>query len=135
MEKIKWDESFSVGVSEMDRQHRRIIDLINSLIEKQAIEVDSEIISDTLTRMLEYANEHFRREEQYMLESAYPDYSRQRGEHNEFRKKTAFFSIDIIRGKATIPKEILTYLKDWWTNHILESDMRYKDFFSERGVK
>ncbi len=135
MEKIKWDDSFSVGVSEMDRQHRRIIDLINSLIERQKIEVDSEIISDTLTRMLEYANEHFRREEQYMLESAYPDYSRQREEHNEFRKKTAFFSIDIIKGKAAIPKEILTYLKDWWTNHILKSDMRYKDFFSERGVK
>lgn len=135
MEKIKWDESFSVGVSEMDRQHRRIIDLINSLIEKHEIEVDSEIISDTLTRMLEYANEHFRREEQYMLESGYPDYSRQREEHNEFKKKTALFSIDIIKGKATIPKEILTYLKDWWTNHILESDMRYKDFFSERGVK
>ena len=78
MEKIIWDEGFSVGVPEMDRQHRQIIYLINSLIEKQYIAVDSEIISDTLARMLEYANEHFRREEQYMLESGYPDFSKQR---------------------------------------------------------
>lgn len=135
MEKIVWDEGFSVGVSEMDRQHRRIIDLINSLIEKQDIEVDSEIISDILAKMLEYAHEHFRREEQYMLESGYPDYSRQREEHNEFRKRTPSFSIDVIRGKATIPKDILIYLKEWWVNHILNADMKYKDFFNERGLK
>lgn len=135
MEKIIWDEGFSVGVSEMDRQHRRIIDIINSLIEKQDIGVDSEIISDTLIMMLEYANEHFRREEQYMLESGYPDYSRQRREHNEFRKRTAFFSIDTIRHKTAIPKEVLAYLKEWWVNHILNADMKYKTFFIERGVK
>lgn len=135
MEKIKWDDSFSVGVSEMDRQHKRIIDLINSLIEKQEMEVDSEIISDTLTRMLEYANEHFGREEQYMLESGYPDYSRQKEEHNEFRKRTAFFSVDTIKHKMTIPKEVLAYLKEWWVNHILNADMKYKAFFVERGVK
>lgn len=135
MEKIIWDEGFSVGVSEMDRQHRRIIDIINSLIEKQDIGVDSEIISDTLIMMLEYANEHFRREEQYMLESGYPDYSRQRREHNEFRKRTAFFSIDTIRHKTAIPKEVLAYLKEWWVNHILNADMKYKTLFIERGVK
>lgn len=135
MEKIIWDEGFSVGVSEMDRQHRRIIDIINSLIEKQDIEVDSEIISDTLIMMLEYANEHFRREEQYMLESDYPGYSRQRQEHNEFRKRTAFFSIDTIRHKTAIPKEVLAYLKEWWVNHILKIDMKYKAFFVERDVK
>ena len=112
MEKIIWDEGFSVGVPEMDRQHRQIIYLINSLIEKQYIAVDSEIISDTLARMLEYANEHFRREEQYMLESGYPDFSKQREEHNEFRKRTAFFSIDTIRHKTTIPKEASPILKN-----------------------
>ncbi|MBM2837522.1 MAG: hemerythrin-like metal-binding protein [Deltaproteobacteria bacterium] len=135
MEKIIWDEGFSVGVSEMDRQHRRIIDIINSLIEKQDIEVDSEIISDTLIRMLEYANEHFRKEEQYMLEYDYPGHSRQREEHNEFRKRTAFFSIDTIKHKTTIPKDVLAYLKEWWVNHILKADMKYKTFFVERGVK
>lgn len=44
MEKIIWDEGFSVGVSEMDRQHRRIIELINSLIEKQDIRRCSPIL-------------------------------------------------------------------------------------------
>lgn len=135
MEKIKRDDSFSVGVSEMDRQHKRIIDLINSLIEKQEMEVDSELISDTLIRMSEYANEHFGREEQYMLESGYPDYSRQKEEHNEFRKRTAFFSVDTIRRKMTIPEEVLAYLKEWWVNHILNADMKYKAFFVEKGVR
>ena len=33
MKKIVWDKSFSVGVKEMDEQHKQIIMMVNRLIE------------------------------------------------------------------------------------------------------
>ena len=135
MEKIIWDETFSVGVRDLDAQHKQIVIMVNTLIEMGDTKVNSEIISDTLTKMTQYAIEHFQKEEQYMIEYSYPEYPAQRKHHQEFKKKTAGFSMETMLHKATVPTEIFTYLKLWWTNHILQEDMQYKQFFNDRGLR
>ena len=134
MEKIIWDESFSVGVRNLDAQHKQIVIMVNTLIEMSDTKVDSEIISDTLTKMTKYAIDHFEREEQYMLEYSYPEYSAQRKQHQEFKIKTVGFCMETMAHKVTVPTEIFTYLRSWWTNHILKEDMKYKKYFNERGL-
>lgn len=135
MERIKWDDSFSVGVKVLDRQHQQIIEMINRLIETSNVSVDSELVSDTLAKMMEYASDHFETEEYLMKEHSYPDYKSNKDHHIEFKKNIARLSIDTIKYKNTVPLEILTYLKEWWMNHILKLDMKYKAFFVEKGVK
>ncbi len=135
MEKIIWGENFSVGVRDLDEQHKQIVTMVNTLIEMNDAEVDSEIISDTLTKMTQYALDHFEREEQYMLDYKYPEYPSQRRQHQEFKKKTVEFCMETMVHEVTVPKEIFTYLRLWWTNHILQEDMKYKKFFNERGLK
>ena len=135
MEKITWDESLSVGVRVLDAQHKQIVMLVNTLIEMSDTKVDSEIISDTLTKMTKYASDHFEREEQYMIEYGYPEYSIQKKQHQEFKRKTVDFCMETMAHKVTVPTEIFSYLKLWWTNHILQEDMKYKKFFNERGLK
>ena len=109
--------------------------MVNTLIEMNETEVDSEIISDTLTKMTQYASDHFKTEEQYMLDYDYPEYSSQKKQHQEFKKKTVDFCVGTMVHKATVPTEIFTYLKSWWTSHILQEDMKYKEFFNTRGLK
>lgn len=135
MEKIVWDEGFSVGVRDLDEQHKRIITIVNTLIDMKDAEVDSEIISDTLTKMTQYAGDHFKAEEEYMLNYEYPEYSSQKKQHQEFKKKTVDFCVGTMVHKITIPTEMFAYLKSWWTNHILKEDMKYKEFFHARGLK
>ncbi|HHT9137041.1 MAG TPA: bacteriohemerythrin [Candidatus Wunengus sp. YC60] len=135
MEKIIWGENFSVGVRDLDAQHKQIVMLVNTLIEMSDTKVDSEIISDTLTKMTQYAMDHFQKEEQYMLDYGYPEYPAQRIQHQEFKKKTAGFSMETMLHKMTVPTEIFTYLKLWWINHILQEDMKYKNFFNDRGLR
>ncbi len=134
MEKIIWNEIFSVGVRKIDEQHKELIKMINKLIETKDTNVDSEMISDILTKMTKYADYHFQAEEQYMIEYDYPDYSTHKEQHIEFKKKTVAFCMDVMAYKETIPTEILSYLKSWLTNHILNSDMKYKSFFNEKGL-
>ena len=134
MEKIIWGEDFSVGVRVLDAQHKQIVIMVNSLIEMSDTKVDSEIISDTLTKMTKYAIDHFEKEEQYMLDYGYPEYSSQKKQHQEFKIKTVGFCMETMAHKATVPTEIFTYLRSWWTNHILQEDMKYKKYFNERGL-
>lgn len=135
MEKINLDDSFSVGVKQLDEQHRQIIRMINKLIDTNNVSVDSELISETLTEMMQYASDHFKTEEHLLTEYKYPDYKSHKDHHIEFRKNTANFSMDTLKYKRTVPVEILTYLKEWWVDHILKIDMKYKAFFIERGIK
>lgn len=135
MEKIIWDESFSVGIQEIDEQHKELIRMINKLIGREDISVGSETISDILNEMTQYAGYHFQTEEQYMLEYDYPDYSSHKNQHTVFKKKAVAFCMDTVAYKETIPKEILTYLKNWLIHHILKIDMMYKSFFREKGLQ
>ncbi|MBI2472871.1 MAG: hemerythrin family protein [Planctomycetes bacterium] len=135
MEKIMWDETFSVGVRDLDAQHKQIVIMVNTLIEMGDTKVDSEIISDTLTKMTQYAIEHFQKEEQYLLDYGYPEYPSQRKHHQEFKKKTAGFCMETMLHKVTVSAEIFTYLRLWWINHILKEDMKYKKFFNDKGLR
>lgn len=135
MERIKWDASFSVGVKKLDEQHKQIIGIINKLIDARNSSVDSELISDALMEMRQYAYDHFETEEHLLTEYKYHDYKSHKEHHIEFRKNTANFSMDTWKYKRTVPSEILAYLKEWWVNHILKIDMKYKAFFVERDVK
>ena len=132
MEKIIWNENFSVGVREMDEQHKRLIGIINELIEADNTTVDSETIFDILTKMTNYALSHFEKEEQYMIKYNYPDYSIHKDQHSEFKDQLITFCKDTKVHKESIPTEIFSYLKTWLTNHILETDMAYKSFFNEK---
>ena len=134
MKKIYWNENFSVGISKIDEQHKKIIKMINSLIEIYISEIFTEKISDILNEMSQYALKHFETEEQLMKEHNYPDYTPHAIEHQEFKMKTVRLSADTIKHKELVPAETLIYLKEWWINHILSTDMKFKSFFKSKGI-
>ena len=134
MDEIVWEESFSVGVKDLDEQHKQLIKMVNTLINKEDVKVDSETISDVLTELTKYAEYHFEKEEQYLIDYDYPEYSAHKEQHKVFKKKVVTFCIETMAEKVTIPAEILSYLKSWLVNHILESDMKYKTFFKNHRL-
>ena len=132
VEKIIWNESFSVGIPLLDSQHMELIRIINKLIDSKDVKVDSEAISETLLNMTNYAMFHFKTEEEYLKEHGYPEFESHKKEHTGFRKQTIAFCTDTMANKDTIPDEILNFLKDWLVHHILVSDMKYKEFFEAK---
>ena len=60
MDEIVWQESFSVGVKDLDDQHKQLIKMINTLINQKDVKVNSETISDLLTELTKYAEDHFK---------------------------------------------------------------------------
>ena len=135
MDSIVWDASFSVGVDELDDQHKQLINMINQLKDIKNISVGSESISTTLAEMTKYMDYHFKAEEKYLIDSGYPDFLSHSKQHNEFMEKTMEFCQDTIDRKEDVPEKIHSYLMLWLTNHILKSDMKYKSHLSEQGFK
>lgn len=134
METIKWTDSFSVGVKEMDDQHKKLVAMINRLIEEQQVLTEPATIAELLTEMTDYAREHFRAEEYLMAEYGYENKDRQVKAHEAFIAKTLSFMSASEVGPNILSKALLEYLKSWLTGHILNDDMKYKDFFASKGV-
>jgi len=134
MDNIEWSDKFSVGVKVLDDQHQTLVRMINKMIDTPRIGANSSIITEMLTDMLEYAALHFDTEEKLMKEHGYPGYDRQRAEHGEFVRRTEELFSEGRRQVDTVPESILLFLRDWWANHILIDDMRYKSFFKDKAL-
>jgi hemerythrin len=135
MEKLNWTSRLSVGVDVFDEHHRRVILMINRLINAQQVTTDSEIISDLLSRMTAYAQEHLKAEEKLMAEYGYPQLEQHKAEHRAYTRKTVDFCTATQLGVQSIPQGLLDYLKSWWELHIQTTDKAYTHFFNDMGVR
>lgn len=135
MEKIRWEDAFTVGNEVIDQQHKELIGIINQLIDDPEAGYTSETISDLLTQATRYAVEHFRAEEAYMEEIRYPSLAVHRQEHKNFLIKITNATMHVMEKKEG-PTDLLFFFKTWFVHHILYSDMKYKRYLDERrGVK
>ena len=130
-----WDDSLSVGISEFDAHHKRLLTMVHRLADPSEARVDPETVSGILPEMREYATVHFKAEEKLMEEHGYPYLGDHHQEHILFIQKL----VDLTAGAASKPmsadSDLLAYLITWWNEHILKVDMKYRGFFMEKGVR
>ena len=135
MEIINWKNEFSVGIKEMDEQHKKLLGMINRLVEEQHTLTDPKTIAELLTEMTDYAQVHFRAEEYLMAEYGYDQKTRQEEQHEAFIAKTISFYSATDIGPNILSAALLDYLGNWLVGHILREDMRYKEFFRSKGLR
>lgn len=134
MDKIQWDSSYSVGVTVLDEQHQRIVEIINNLLEHSEAGVRSETISDLLYDLTQYAHDHFITEETILTKYGYTHVQKQKKDHKDYRVKIVNLCMDTVDHKTSVPNDLREYLTSWWKRHILEDDMAYKSFFENLDV-
>jgi hemerythrin-like metal-binding protein len=130
---LVWTEAYSVGVKKIDQQHQELFRIVNELLRNQDCPPESAVIGDILQQLSNYADYHFKTEELIMREYGYPEHATQVSEHTAFRLRTARFCKDAMTGKTGLPAEMLRYLQDWLKRHILNSDVKFKDFLLDNG--
>ena len=85
--------------------------------------------------MTDYALEHFRAEEYLLSEYGYEYKDLQVKQHEKFIETTkGFYSASDV-GANILSRALLEYLSQWLVKHILEEDMKYKEFFIAKGVQ
>lgn len=134
---ITWDKDYSVGVAELDEQHRKLIAIINKLFslyaENNFTDVDVDPIFDELT---DYADQHLATEEDYFKLYNYPEKEQHIALHNAYRKKIEelknFYDENT---NADTLFAINDFLNSWWTWHINHVDKEYTAYFNANGLK
>lgn len=137
MSLITWEDSFSIGISEIDEQHQKMLAIINKLFDLfgNKKHEDQAEIARIIKEMTDYALYHFRTEEKYFELFSYPKSAEHIEIHNQYRSKIEEWRqrYDANKDKA-IFFEISEFLQDWWTWHINNTDRDYAPFLKANGV-
>jgi hemerythrin len=135
---INWDDRLEMGLPEIDRQHHRLIAMINRLDEASRAGKGKAAIGGILDELIIYSATHFRMEEKYFDQFGYADAEEHRQEHAALAEKVANFAAELNSADESkvqsVLVELMNFLSIWWKYHILDTDMKYAALFREKGV-
>lgn len=136
MKITEWDEKYSVGVNELDNQHKQLINILSDLYEAmQAYNTDG-VLGEILNRLMDYTKYHFSSEETYMTQYDYLDLVSHKKEHEAFIKKVTEFKVlfDAGESSSSIGLSITSFAKEWLFNHISGTDKKYGPYLNSKGI-
>jgi len=132
---IDWRESMTVGVKEIDDQHKQLIDTIEKLNEKiiqHAVEND---LTDIFEQLSRYIHIHFATEEAYFDKFHYAEAEAHKAAHLFFANRVSEMRQNPDRGMHALSLELVAFLEFWLVGHVMVMDQRYVQCFHENGLK
>lgn len=132
---VEWSDDLSVGVEEIDEQHKVLVDMINDMHEAIHQRHGSDAVQEILAKLADYTRIHFAVEESLMRILNYPEYEAHHEQHKELLAHVVELQEKVRTGKTSIGFELMHFLKVWLTKHIMESDKEYTEHFLNAGAK
>ncbi len=124
MSYITWSEELNTGITVIDKQHRRIVDLINELHFAHGRGSSRDAIGKVIRDMIDYTITHFTFEEELQNEAGYQFSKAHKRVHEMFIKKVREYE-ERFKAGEDVALEVSEMLQKWLVNHIKNDDDDY----------
>lgn len=131
---MDWDESLSVGVAEVDRQHKALIALLNLLHSTSTSGKGNETLRKVFGDLAAYTVEHFGFEEKMLAQHGYPELQGHMDAHAKLTARVVQLREDFDTGRGMLGAGLFLFLRSWLNGHIRGSDRQYGRFLNAKGV-
>ncbi len=116
-----------IGVEEIDKEHQELFRIVNEVEELLVNDYRGDkydVIVKLLHELQDYAEHHFRHEEEYMKKIGHPELELQKNQHRAFAVKMSELNAIVDnRQEHELLDELMQYLVTWLFRHIIGSDM------------
>jgi hemerythrin len=127
---LEWTPALSVGIEEIDDQHRELFRRAGRLVEGIR-RGDPEEIDELVEYLHRYAVTHFGAEEAAMRGAKYPGYARHKAEHDRFIADLLELSVENDEGGgAFVAVKIDHWLSGWLRDHVSRVDAELGKYLS-----
>jgi hemerythrin len=127
---LEWKDSYGVGHSRLDRQHRELVNLLNQFSDAVGEGRAAAAQNQALDRLLRYTGQHFAFEESELRRAGYPGLAAHKREHDRLLARVADFSA----GKSGRKPQLVQFLEQWLVDHIRKSDQAYAPYLNQVAV-
>jgi hemerythrin len=131
--RLQWSDKYSVGIPEIDEQHKTLFDLIDKIHTAIFEHKGTSACVGVLDELVDYTRIHFALEQSLMHMGGYPGYEEHCALHRELVSEVEAMQSKIHSGSAAISFELLHFLRTWLSKHILGEDQQYGAFFARHG--
>ena len=132
---FNWTDKLSVGIKAVDDDHKKLVEMLNSLYEAMKSGQGKEALGKVLDRLIGYTQFHFAREESFFAKTAYPGAAAHIKEHQDLVAQATTLQSRQKSGEIALTIETLDFLKDWLNHHILETDKQYSPHLNASGIR
>ena len=118
---IRWQDSFEIGIAEVDFEHRRLIDLINQVYGETG---DLVSLEELLGEIHSGIAAHFALEEKDMAAIGWPEFDAHKEDHEALLDELRDIMDDAVATGRIDVMDLGTRLSDWFTGHFRSYDAR-----------
>lgn len=120
---IEWNDSLKTGIPIIDEQHQELIVMMNRI---GRFKCGKESLFEALIELEEYANVHFKTEEDFMISMKYPEYQEHKSCHDKFAEDLKKFQerINTTKNLDELGCELHDFAIDWLINHYSTEDIK-----------
>lgn len=132
---VLWnDEKHSIGIADIDSQHKELFLITNQIFAEQDKPDRRQTIGALLKRLNAYARYHFSTEENMLRHHGYQAFGDHKKLHQDFAVRIQAWQRDIRESPQFSTADLLDYLVEWIVFHIQEEDTKYAWDFQKRGI-
>ena len=129
VERIGWEQKYSVDIEEIDAHQKKMFELFNQLIDiKDSGIEDTKVYLNMISEISEHGKVYFSTEEKYLKKKRYPDFETHSKTHRQFIKSFISLRREISEDIANLTDDVIKELQDWLVDHILTLDSLYIPF-------
>jgi len=132
---LSWKDELSVGVESIDHDHKKLINLINTLQTAVMYPSGESYERQALKEVVDYTIYHFKREEELMKECEYPDFETHKKTHIAMIEKINGFMEAYEQNSEGAICDLTRFLKVWLIEHIAGTDQQYMPYMEKKGIK
>lgn len=132
---MPWTPNLSVGVAQIDDQHKTWFEKAEKLFEAGKNNQAKEYIGELLGFLDSYTKKHFADEERYMQSISYPDFAQQKQAHTAFIAELTKLRSDFNSSGGNIAVIINAnqMVVNWLTKHISNMDKKIGEYAKSIG--
>jgi hemerythrin-like metal-binding protein len=120
-----WIERYSVGIPQIDAQHKGLIGLINDLHAAMAAGQGKRAVGKILDDLVRYTEIHFSYEENFMRQKRYSKLTAHQELHKKLTGQVAEMREKYLANNLILTVEVMQFLKSWLADHIMGHDHQY----------
>jgi hemerythrin-like metal-binding protein len=128
---LVWGEILSVGVDEIDEDHRKLIHILNILNHSVMEKESPEYLAATLEELINCTVWHFSHEERLMLKFGYRETEEHKAEHRALIEGVKELQQEILQADKPMVDQHIEFLERWLSEHILTADGRLGSYLSQ----
>lgn len=131
---VNWNEIYSVNIAEVDNQHKKLIELLNNLHEAMMTGKGRDIMSKTLSDLVNYTVSHFATEEKLFDQYDYPETEMHKQQHLDLVEQVGTLQKKFESGEKVLTIDVMNFLRDWLYDHIVGYDKKFGPYLNNKGV-